>query len=188
MARKNSPNVKPPRSPTSMFWGLPVSVSTEPELEAVASAIRYGAGRTPSGRSTSSSSGVSTRQIVSLTKSADSAPEVRTTAASSMRPIETTATAPSGEAAGRLNGTPGRRWNEIRTYAAAKIAARTSGRLSGLTPTRSTGSSCRHYTGRLGNPRAPSGQNPAMPELRFDVDVIPPYRSEEHTSELQSRE
>src|SRR5690606_26746641 len=64
--------------------------------------------------------------------------------------------------------------------ALAKLAARTSGRLSGLTPTRSTGSPCRHYTGRHGNPRGPSRQNPAMPELRFDVDVVPPYRLRWH--------
>ncbi len=58
-----------------MFCGLPVIVAALPMFDAVASASRYGSGRCRRAHATSSTIGVNTRQIVSLTKSADSTPD-----------------------------------------------------------------------------------------------------------------
>jgi len=68
--------------PISMFWGFPVIVAALPMLAAMATARRYGTGFRPSRIAMSSTSGVSTRHIVSLTKKADSVPETTTMAAS----------------------------------------------------------------------------------------------------------
>ena len=72
----------PDRLPISMFCGFPVMAATLPMFDAVASAIRRARTR-PRDRAISMSTGVKTRQIVSLTKSADSVPAANTTASSS---------------------------------------------------------------------------------------------------------
>ena len=63
-----------------MFWGLPVIESTEPTFAPIASPIRYGCGLTRRGPRAASNTGVTTRQIVSFTNSADSKPPPTTTA------------------------------------------------------------------------------------------------------------
>src|SRR5436309_1184704 len=70
-----------------MFWGFPVSVATLPTLAAVASAIRYGTGGSPSWRVAPSTTGARTRQTTSFTKKAERTPEATTTAASRPRGI-----------------------------------------------------------------------------------------------------
>src|SRR5207249_8158719 len=60
--------------PTSMFCGLPVTEMTEPAFAPIARPIRYGVGLTRSGPSAASSTGVTTRQIVSFTNRADRSP------------------------------------------------------------------------------------------------------------------
>ena len=79
MRTRNPPNVVPLQMPTSMFCGLPVTESTEPTLAPIARPMRYGVGRTRSGPSAASSTGVTTRQIVSFTKNADNSPPPTTT-------------------------------------------------------------------------------------------------------------
>src|SRR3989475_1656220 len=74
MCTRNPPNEAPLHIPTSMFCGLPVTDTTDPTLAPIASPIRYGLGLTRSGPSAASSTGVTTRQMVSLTNSADSSP------------------------------------------------------------------------------------------------------------------
>src|SRR5207245_2920663 len=68
-----------------MFWGFPVSVATLPTLAAVASAIRYGTGGSPSWRVAPSTTGARTRQTTSFTKKAERTPEATMTAASRPR-------------------------------------------------------------------------------------------------------
>ena len=63
-----------------MFCGLPVMVATLPTFEAVATANRYGMGLRFTAVTSSSTSGVITKQIVSLTKKAESVPDASTTA------------------------------------------------------------------------------------------------------------
>ena len=69
----------------SMFCGLPVMVIALPTLDASAIASRNGRGRSRSGRSAEITSGVKTRQTVSLMKSADNTPLSATIAAKSAR-------------------------------------------------------------------------------------------------------
>ena len=64
--------------PIIMFCGLPVMVATLPILAAMATASRYGTGLRRSRPVISSTSGVSTRHMVSLTKKAEKTPETRT--------------------------------------------------------------------------------------------------------------
>ena len=59
-----------------MFCGLPTSVATLPMFALVASAIRYGSSGSLPRRITAITSGVSIRQIVSFTSSAERTPEV----------------------------------------------------------------------------------------------------------------
>ena len=73
----------PEKLPMSMFWGLPVRVATLPTLAAVARASRYGTGGSRSWRTTASTTGARTRQITSLTKSAERTPAARATTARS---------------------------------------------------------------------------------------------------------
>jgi len=61
----------PLEMPISMFCGLPVTVIALPTFDAKASPRRYGAGRNSSDRSVITSTGVKTRQMVSLMKSAE---------------------------------------------------------------------------------------------------------------------
>ena len=60
--------------PMSMFCGLPVMLATLPIFEAVATARRYGSGLMPIRRVSASTIGTMTRQMMSLTKNADSTP------------------------------------------------------------------------------------------------------------------
>src|SRR2546425_11438898 len=64
----------PLQIPTSMFWGLPVTDSTDPTLAPIARPRRYGVGRTRIGASAAISTGVTTKHTVSLTNSAESNP------------------------------------------------------------------------------------------------------------------
>ena len=61
-----------------MFCGLPVIVAVLPTLEAIGIANRYGTGLRLSRVTRSSTSGVMTRQIVSLTRKAENAPATST--------------------------------------------------------------------------------------------------------------
>jgi len=79
MCTRNPPNEAPLHIPTSMFCGLPVTDTTDPTLAPIASPIRYGLGLTRSGPSAASSTGVTTRQMVSFTNSAESSPPPTTT-------------------------------------------------------------------------------------------------------------
>lgn len=83
MCSMKPPNDTPLQMPTSMFCGLPVTDSTEPTLAPMASPRRYGRGRTRRRSSAASSTGVTTKQMVSLTKNADMTPPPTTTANSS---------------------------------------------------------------------------------------------------------
>src|SRR6266487_3028589 len=83
MCTRKPPKVARLQIPTSMFCGLPVTESTEPTFEPMASPMRYTLGRTPRGRSAARRTGVTTRQTVSLTKNAESKPPPTTTAKSS---------------------------------------------------------------------------------------------------------
>src|ERR1700732_3878680 len=65
-----------------MFCGLPVIVAVLPALEAIGIAKRYGAGLRLRRVTRSSTSGVMTKQIVSLTRKADNAPAISTIAIS----------------------------------------------------------------------------------------------------------
>src|SRR5437868_2043573 len=65
--------------PMSMFCGLPVMLATLPIFEAVATARRYGSGLMPIRRVSASTIGTMTRQMMSLTKNADSTPLVKMT-------------------------------------------------------------------------------------------------------------
>src|SRR5579883_3073208 len=69
--------------PIRIFCGLPVIVAVLPIFEAMAIASRYGAGLRLSRETSSRTSGVSTRQIASLTRKAEKKPEVAMTAKSS---------------------------------------------------------------------------------------------------------
>ena len=62
--------------PIIMFCGLPTSVATLPMFALVASAIRYGSMGSLPRRITAITSGVSIKQIVSLTSSAERTPDV----------------------------------------------------------------------------------------------------------------
>jgi hypothetical protein len=66
--------------PTMMFCGLPLTVATEPMFMAAASASRLGSGRTRYAREASTTNGVSMMAIVSLRKTAESAPDPKTSA------------------------------------------------------------------------------------------------------------
>ncbi len=72
-----------------MFCGLPTTVSALPTLAPIARAMRYGTGRTPSGARVASRTGVSIRQTVSLTNSAESAALPITTDTISCRRVRT---------------------------------------------------------------------------------------------------
>src|SRR6266566_4086106 len=110
MCRRNPPNEAPLQIPTSMFCGLPVTDATDPTLAPIASPIRYGFGLTRSGPSAASSTGVTTRQMVSFTNSAESSP-----------PPTTTATAPSRLAAGRFRRRNGSRCAAMSRYVTPKM-------------------------------------------------------------------
>jgi hypothetical protein len=69
----------------SMFCGLPVKVATEPELEAMQTASRYGMGGSRASSTTASTSGVSMRQTVSFTRKAESTALTAATMTSSQR-------------------------------------------------------------------------------------------------------
>ena len=69
--------------PISMFCGLPVIVATLPMLEPVATPRSSGTGERLVKRAASMTIGANTRQMVSLTKSADRMPAANTTATSS---------------------------------------------------------------------------------------------------------
>ena len=69
-----------------MFCGLPVIVATLPMFEPVASASSRGTGERRR-RATSMTIGVNTRQIVSLTNSAESTPAAATTTANEQRRV-----------------------------------------------------------------------------------------------------
>ena len=71
----------------SMFCGLPVKVATEPALEAMHTASRYGMGGRRASSTTTSTSGVSIRQMVSLTRKADRKALVHATATRSSRGV-----------------------------------------------------------------------------------------------------
>ena len=73
----------PEKLPIIMFCGLPVIVATLPIFAAMATARRYGIGFRRSRRVISSTSGVSTRHMVSFTKNAEKKPDTSTIAASS---------------------------------------------------------------------------------------------------------
>src|SRR6266699_618836 len=88
MRTKNPPKVVPLQMPTSMFCGLPVTESTEPTLAPMASPSRYGVGRTRSGPRAASRTGVTTRQMVSLTKNADSSPPPTTVQVDEREPLD----------------------------------------------------------------------------------------------------
>jgi len=66
-----------------MFCGLPVIVATLPIFDAVATASRYGMGWRLTAVTSSSTSGVITKQIVSFTKKAESVPDASAMATSS---------------------------------------------------------------------------------------------------------
>ena len=85
--RRNPRYVSVEKLPTSMFWGLPVSVATLPTLAAVARATRYGTGGNASRRVIPTTSGASTRQTTSFTKSAERPPATTMTAASRLRGV-----------------------------------------------------------------------------------------------------
>ena len=82
MWTRKAPNVARLQIPTSMFCGFPVTESTEPTFAPIASPIKYAFGRSRSGPSAASSTGVTTRQIVSFTKNADRRPPPTTTPSS----------------------------------------------------------------------------------------------------------
>ena len=65
-----------------MFCGLPVIVAVLPTLDAIGIANRYGIGSRLSRVTRSSTSGVMTRQIVSLTRNAENDPATSTIAVS----------------------------------------------------------------------------------------------------------
>ena len=65
-----------------MFCGLPVIVATLPMFDAVATASRYGTGASPSRRAMCRTNGVITRHTMSLTRNAESTPQVKTTVGS----------------------------------------------------------------------------------------------------------
>jgi len=69
--------------PINMFWGFPVMLATLPIFEAVATASRYGSGLNPNLRVIFKTNGTITRHTMSFTKSAESTPEVKTTAGNS---------------------------------------------------------------------------------------------------------
>ncbi len=60
--------------PIRMFCGLPVIVAVLPMFDAVATASRYGTGLTPIRRVAFNANGTMTRQMMSLTKNAESSP------------------------------------------------------------------------------------------------------------------
>ena len=60
-----------------MFWGSPVMVATLPMLAEVATASRYGRGFNPMWRVARSTNGSMTRQMMSLTKKAESKPVIK---------------------------------------------------------------------------------------------------------------
>src|SRR6266513_2957079 len=64
------------KCPIIMFCGLPTSVATLPMFALVASAIRYGSNGNFPRRMTAITSGVSIKQIVSLTSKAERIPDV----------------------------------------------------------------------------------------------------------------
>ena len=64
----------PEKDPIRMFCGLPVIVAVLPTFDAVATARRYGTGLTPIRRVAFSTKGTMTRQMMSLTKNAESNP------------------------------------------------------------------------------------------------------------------
>ena len=68
MRTRKPPKLVPLQMPTSIFCGLPVTERTDPTLAPIASPSRYGVGRTRSGPKAASRTGVTTRQMVSLTK------------------------------------------------------------------------------------------------------------------------
>lgn len=70
---------------TNMFWALPTMVATLPTLAPMATARRNGTGGYPSPAVASSTSGVSSRQIVSFTNSAERTPATTTPSVSSVR-------------------------------------------------------------------------------------------------------
>jgi hypothetical protein len=71
----------------SMFCGLPVKVATEPLLEPMHTASRYGTGGRRASSTTASTSGVSIRHTVSLTRKADSSALMPVTATRSSRGV-----------------------------------------------------------------------------------------------------
>jgi len=75
----------PENEPISMFCGLPVMVATLPMFDAVATARRYGSGFTPMRRVAVRTKGTMTRQMMSLTKNAESTPLVTITVGSRWR-------------------------------------------------------------------------------------------------------
>jgi len=75
-ARENCANGIREKCPMIMFCGLPTSVATLPILALVASAIRYGSIGSSPRRIAAMTSGVSTKQIVSLTSNAERIPDV----------------------------------------------------------------------------------------------------------------
>src|SRR5256886_1382009 len=89
MRTRKPPNDAPLQMPTSMFCGLPVIESTDPTLAPMARPSRYGVGRTRSGPSAASSTGVTTRQTVSFTNRADRSPPPTTTPSSRRLVIRT---------------------------------------------------------------------------------------------------
>jgi len=73
--------------PTSMSCGLPISVIALPTLAPVTSAIRYGTGFRRARSVARRTIGVKSRQIVSLTKSAERRPELTTSSTSIRRGV-----------------------------------------------------------------------------------------------------
>ena len=63
--------------PMIMFCGLPLQLTTPPRFDADASARRYGKTGSRASTATATTSGVSSRHTVSLSKSADIAPAVK---------------------------------------------------------------------------------------------------------------
>jgi Phage integrase family len=62
-----------------MFWGFPVMVATLPMLAEVATASRYGSAFKPMRRVARSANGTMTKQMMSLTKKAESKPVIKMT-------------------------------------------------------------------------------------------------------------
>ncbi len=74
---RKSLKVRPARAAMMMFGGSPTRVAVPPMFEAITSAMRYGAARSPSRSHTRNVTGAMSRTVVTLSSNAD-APAVIT--------------------------------------------------------------------------------------------------------------